>query len=140
VETTFVATQISRDRAQILGASARIKPLVFHGWLKDERAIPRRLLLEPRFAGRIRVDFRASAVFPHADQDGPCGYEIKTGFARGGEKGLGFAAARAGDTALVIATDNDPRGRALGDQIQALVSEGQGPLSVAARKRKRSGS
>jgi hypothetical protein len=29
-----------------------------------------------RFAGRIKVDFRANAVFPHADQDGPCGYEI----------------------------------------------------------------
>ena len=155
-----------------------MKPLAFHAWLEEERAIPRSLLLDPRFAGRIRVDFRANAVFPHADQDGPCGYEIKnrgfTGFARGGEKGLWFSAARAGDTALVIAesgidalsyaalhpdeaaryastggamnpnqpaliagaieklgqgarlviaTDNDPGGRALADQIEALARQ-----------------
>jgi hypothetical protein len=84
-----------------------MKPLAFHAWLEEERAIPRSLLLAPRFAGRIKVDFRANAVFPHADQDGPCGYEIKnqgfTGFARGGDKGLWLSAARAGDTALVIA-------------------------------------
>jgi hypothetical protein len=50
------------------------------------------VLQSPRFAGRLKVDFRSNAIFPHADKDGPCGYEIKnkgfTGFARGGEKGL----------------------------------------------------
>jgi hypothetical protein len=169
---------VSKDRAQVLRELARMKPVAFHAWLEEERAIPRSLLLDPRFAGRIRVDFRANAVFPHADQDGPCGYEIKnrgfTGFARGGEKGLWFSAARAGDTALVIAesgidalsyaalhpdeaaryastggamnpsqpaliagaieklgqgarlviaTDNDPGGRALADQIEALARQ-----------------
>jgi len=178
---------ISRDRAQVLMALARMKPLAFHGWLEEERAIPRRLLLSPRFAGRIRVDVRANVVFPHADQDGPCGYEIKnrgfTGFAKGGEKGLWFSAARAGDMALVIAesaidalsyaalhpdeatryastggamnfnqpaliagaiarmgqgsriviaTDNDPGGHALADQIEALARDsGRADLAVS---------
>jgi hypothetical protein len=98
---------VSKDRAQVLRELTRMKPLAFHAWLEEERAIPRSLLLDPRFAGRIKVDFRANAVFPHADQDGPCGYEIKnrgfTGFARGGDKGLWLSAARAVDTALVIA-------------------------------------
>jgi hypothetical protein len=53
------------------------------------------------------VDFRSNAIFPHADKDGPCGYEIKnqgfTGFAKGGDKGLWFSAANKGDAALVIA-------------------------------------
>ena len=53
------------------------------------------------------TDFRSNAIFPHADKDGPCGYEIKnegfTGFARGGEKGLSFSAIKSTDTALVIA-------------------------------------
>jgi hypothetical protein len=29
------------------------------------------------FAGRIRIDVRGNAVFPHIDRDGVCGYEIK---------------------------------------------------------------
>jgi hypothetical protein len=98
---------VSKDRAQILRELARMQPLVFYAWLEEERAIPRSRLLDPRFAGRIRVDFQANAVFPHASRDGPCGYEIKnqgfTGFARGGDKGLWLSAARAGDTAMVIA-------------------------------------
>jgi hypothetical protein len=61
----------------------------------------------PRFAGRIKVDGRANVIFPHADVAGPCGYEIKnrnfTGFSKGGDKGLFFSAARAGNTTLVIA-------------------------------------
>jgi hypothetical protein len=89
-----------------------MKPLLFHACLEEERAIPRRLLLGPRFAGSIRVDFRTNAVFAHANQDGPCGYEIKnqgfTGFAKGGDKGLWLSAAWAGDMSLMIATDNDP--------------------------------
>jgi len=98
---------ISKDRARLLLELARMQPLLFHRYLEDERHIPAALLKSARFAGRLKVDARANAVFPHADQDGPCGYEIKnrnfTGFARGGEKGLWFSAARAGDTALVIA-------------------------------------
>jgi hypothetical protein len=98
---------ISKDRAQVLLELARMKPLVFHRYLEDERKIPAALLQSPRFAGKIKVDARANAIFPHADQDGPCGYEVKnhhfTGFSKGGEKGLWFSAARVGDTSLVIA-------------------------------------
>jgi hypothetical protein len=99
--------QISRDRARVLLELARMKPLLFHRYLEEERGLPAALLKSARFAGRIKVDARANAVFPHADQDGPCGYEIKnrnfTGFARGGEKGLWFSAARRSDTTLVLA-------------------------------------
>jgi len=98
---------ISKDRARVLLELARMKPLVFHDYLEEERRIPRALLQSPRFAGKIRVDFRRNAIFPHADQGGPCGYEIKakafTGFSKGGDKGLWFSAARVGDTSLVIA-------------------------------------
>lgn len=99
--------QVTRDRARILLELARMKPLVFHRYLEDERALPATLLKSPRFAGKLKVDFRANAIFPHADQDGPCGYEIKnrnfTGFAKGGEKGLWFSAANRDDRTLVIA-------------------------------------
>lgn len=98
---------ISKDRAQVLLQLARMKPLVFHRYLEEERKILATLLQSPCFAGKIKVDVRANAVFPHADQDGPCGYEIKnrsfTGFSKGGEKGLWFSAAKVGDIVLVIA-------------------------------------
>jgi hypothetical protein len=48
----------------------------------------------PRIASlaRLRIDARRNAVFPHRDDDGVCGYEIKnrgfTGFATGGVKAL----------------------------------------------------
>ena len=99
---------VSRDRAKILLELARMKPLASHRYyLEEQRAIPPALLQSPRFAGKLKVDFRTNAIFPHADKDGPCGYEIKnqgfTGFSRGGEKGLWFSAIKSTDTALVIA-------------------------------------
>lgn len=98
---------VSRDRAQVLLELARMKLLASHRWLEEERRIPIALLQSPRFAGKLKVDVRTNAIFPHADKDGLCGYEIKnrnfTGFARGGEKGLWFSAVKSSDTALVIA-------------------------------------
>ena len=53
------------------------------------------------------MDARSNVVFPHADRDGPCGYEVKnrgfTGFAPGGEKGLWISRVQRTDTALVLA-------------------------------------
>lgn len=98
---------ISRDRAQVLMELARMRLLASHRYLEAERKIPAALLQSPRFAGKIKTDVRTNAIFPHADAEGPCGYEIKnkgfTGFAKGGEKGLWFSVARAGDLRLVIA-------------------------------------
>lgn len=99
--------KITKDRARVLLELARMKPLLTHRYLEAERGIPGSVLRSARFAGKIRVDVRGNAIFPHADQEGPCGYEIKnpgfTGFAKGGEKGLWFSAANHGDSALVIA-------------------------------------
>jgi hypothetical protein len=98
---------VTRDRAGVIRALTALRPLVTHRYLEEERGIPRRLLEHPRFAGRVLVDVRSNVVFPHADQDGPCGYEIKnhafTGFARGGAKGLWVSGVKRTDNALVIA-------------------------------------
>jgi hypothetical protein len=98
---------VSRDRAGVIRALAAMKPLVTHRYLEEKRAIPRELLANPRFAGCVLVDARSNAICPHADKDGPCGYEIKnqgfTGFAPGGEKGLWMSRVRRADTVLVIA-------------------------------------
>jgi hypothetical protein len=98
---------VSKNRAGVIRALAAMRPVQTHRYLEEERAIPRELLGNPRFEGRILVDARSNAVFPHFDRDGPCGYEIKnhgfTGFAPGGEKGLWMSRVRSTDTALVIA-------------------------------------
>ena len=98
---------VSRDRAGVIRALAGMRPLVTHRYLEEERGMPRTLLEHPRFAGRVLVDARSNVVFPHADRDGPCGYEVKnrgfTGFAPGGEKGLWISGVQRTDTALVLA-------------------------------------
>ena len=58
------------------------------------------------FAGRIRIDARCNAIFPHFDAEGVCGFEIKnkgfTGFASGGSKGLWLSHDLPDDNRLVI--------------------------------------
>lgn len=98
---------VSRDRAAIIRALAGMQPLSRHPYLETERAIPQAILTAPRFDGRLLVDDRGNAVFPHTDREGPCGYEVKnhrfTGFARGGEKALWMSRVRRSDSALVLA-------------------------------------
>lgn len=77
-----------------------------HPYLEGERKLPASLLSSPRFKGRVSIDERGNALFPHADQDGLCGFEKKnhsyTSFARGGEKALWFSSCRTGDQFLIF--------------------------------------
>jgi hypothetical protein len=81
-----------KDPMGVERAYAQMQDATHHPYLESERAIPAALLQSERFAGRVRVDARGNAVFPHFDRDGLCGFEIKnrgfTGFASGGSKGL----------------------------------------------------
>jgi hypothetical protein len=91
---------LSRDGSEIQPRQ------LLHG-LQGERKIPAALLQSERFSGRVRIDERGNAIFPHFGRDGICGFEIKnrafTGFSPGGEKGLWCSRTRAGDQALIIA-------------------------------------
>lgn len=97
----------AKDRMVVETAYARMREADRHPYLEEERKIPTAVLQDARFLGRIRIDIRGNAVFPHFDLQGLCGYELKnrgfTGFAKGGEKGLWWSHARAGDTRLVFA-------------------------------------
>lgn len=64
-----------------------------HLYLQHDRSIPVAVLQSKRFRGRVRVDARGNAVFPHFGKDGVlCGYEIRNwnfkAFSAGGRKGL----------------------------------------------------
>ena len=96
----------SSDRMRVENEYRRMADALRHPYLEDERCLPATLLAAPRFAGRVRSDSRGSAVFPHFDAVGLCGYEIKntrfTGFAAGGQKGLWFSHTGPNDRRLVL--------------------------------------
>jgi Toprim-like/Protein of unknown function (DUF3991) len=96
-----------KDRMKVEAAWARMQDAsTGHPYLERERAIPGALLALDRFAGRIRIDDKGNAVFPHFDAEGLSGYELKnvgfTGFASGGSKALWLSQELPGDNRLVI--------------------------------------
>ena len=96
---------VSRDRAAVLTAWERARACTALPYLTSRGLGPDVLAL-PRFAGRVRVDQRNNALFPHYDKDGLCGFEMKnegfTGFAPGGVKGLWHSAVKPSDFWLVL--------------------------------------
>lgn len=94
------------DRNAVLAEYRAMKDLHWHHWLEQERALPRPVLLSPRFNGRIKVDGRANVIFPHEDETGVCGFEKRNRFFKGfadlGRKSLWRSAHFDGDAQLVI--------------------------------------
>jgi hypothetical protein len=96
----------AKNRTLVETLYAETQAAFAHPFLEDDRAIPAALLRSERFAGRVRVDARGNAVFPHFDREGLCGFEIKnrtfTGFASGGTKGLWLSNEEPGDNRLIL--------------------------------------
>ena len=95
------------DREAVAAEYKTMRDLRWHDYLEQNRKLPRPVLLSPRFRGRIRVDARANAIFPHEDEEGLCGFEKRNktfkGFADLGEKGLWLSNAFPEDRRLVVA-------------------------------------
>jgi len=82
-----------KDRMKVEAAYEKMRDATDgHPYLERRRALPASLIADERFAGRIRIDAKGNAVFPHFDAEGLSGYELKnvefTGFASGGNKAL----------------------------------------------------
>lgn len=96
---------VTKDRESVLRTWSRARVQVDIPYLTGRGLGPALLGLD-RFAGRVRVDHRSNALFPHYDHEGLCGFEIKnrgfTGFASGGSKGLWYSQAHASDRVLVL--------------------------------------
>lgn len=94
------------NREAVAAEYKSMKELRWHDYLERDRKLPRAVLVSPRFRGRIRVDARAKAIFPHEDEVGLCGFEERNrnfkGFADLGEKGLWTSNGFAEDGRLVI--------------------------------------
>jgi hypothetical protein len=99
-------SKTSKNRMQVEAGFAKMQEVRRHPYLESERGIPADLLQAARLAGCIRMDARGNAVFPHFDEQGLCGYEIKnqgfTGFASGGTKGLWSSRSEPDDSCLVF--------------------------------------
>lgn len=95
------------DRARIKRAFGLMKPAIHHLYLIQERKIPLEVLHHPCFCDRIFQDRYGNAVFPHQDENGVCGLELKNTdkgvFMRGSEKALWLANINPLHTALVLA-------------------------------------
>lgn len=102
--TELATTAKDRDGVQSRYEAMRVAHR--HGFLEHERAIPALALQYWRFDGRIKIDHHSNAVFPHFDNDGICGYELRNGgfkgFASGGTKGLWLSKTSPADQRLVI--------------------------------------
>lgn len=95
------------DAARVLATWMKAKPIgQTHSYLEAVRCIPREVLGHLAFEDRIRRDDRGNALFPHFNQPGLCGFEVKnhrwTGFAPGGVKGLGCSRPSPSDRRMVL--------------------------------------
>jgi hypothetical protein len=134
-------TRVTKDRTKVEAAYARMQDAsAGHPYLERERALPCALLALDRFEGRVRLDNRGNAVFPHFDGEGLSGYELKnigfTGFASGGTKALWMSHELPGDKRLVVCEgaidalshavlfpDNDARYASIGGKPSAQQPE-----------------
>lgn len=99
--------KVMKDLANVEREWARMEIALAHPYLVDMRGIPATLLESARFAGRVKIDQHGNAVLPHYKNGAVCGFEKKnkgfTGFAPGGEKGLGSSHAFDDDNCIVFA-------------------------------------
>lgn len=80
-----------KDRQQVLARFIQLKTVNSHAYL-ESRGIDTVLLSDARFNGMVKADNRGNAVFPHYDQSGLSGFELKnkgfTGFSKNGSKSV----------------------------------------------------
>jgi hypothetical protein len=99
-------TRTAKDRGAVQARYASMTVAHRHPYLENERAIPALALQYWRFEGRVKIDRHSNAVFPHFDNDGLSGYELRNagfkGFASGGSKGLWLSKTISADRRLVI--------------------------------------
>jgi 5S rRNA maturation endonuclease (ribonuclease M5) len=110
----FNVEPATHDASGVLRAWMQMKDVKNgHPYLTEHRGIAVEVQCHPIFDGRIRIDNRGNAVFPHfgPDNTGLCGFELKngnacgttfTGFAPGGLKALHCSRPRETDQEAII--------------------------------------
>ena len=82
----------AKDRGRVEAEFAKTTVALRQPYLVEQRGIPASLLESPRFIGQVRVDQRGNVAFPHFDETGISGMELRNfrhkGFSPGGVKAL----------------------------------------------------
>jgi hypothetical protein len=96
-----------KDRGKVEACFASMRDLKDgHPYLERRRGLSSSTLMRDRFAGRIRIDGRGNAAFPHFDADGLSGYEMRNvdykGYSLGGQKSLWLSHEWPDDRCLVL--------------------------------------
>ena len=101
----FDLKPLSKNREQVLKQLAKTSIAEKHPYL-ESRGIKKAIQKSSRFLASVRLDKYNNAIFPHQDELGITGFEIKNfnfmGFSRGGEKALWCSNSFKKDTKLVI--------------------------------------
>lgn len=96
---------LRKDRARVLAEFSKAD-LVDNSTYLNRRGVRPATLASARFTGTFRVDSRGSVLFPHHDDEGLCGFEVKnsgyTGFAKSGRKTIWCSRTTAYDRRLVL--------------------------------------
>jgi hypothetical protein len=96
----------SFDRAAVVRAFGETRLSVSCPYLVNARCLSQQTLASPRFRGTWRVDCFGSAIFPHRDEVGVCGFEKRgptfKGFASCGRKSLWLSNFLPGDREIVF--------------------------------------
>ncbi|MEL4893825.1 DUF3991 and toprim domain-containing protein, partial [Crocosphaera sp. Alani8] len=104
-QATPKLTPSTPDRHKIITQFEEFNVIVTHPYL-TKRGISQKTSNDPRFQGKIYTDHRNNVIFPHADREGVCGYELRNqefkSFSKGGIKGLWASNGSKDDTTLVI--------------------------------------
>lgn len=100
-------TPSTHDATRVLVAWMKAREIEgTNQYLQHHRHIPPSTLMDPIFKQRIRTDQRSNVIFPHHNQSGLCGFEVKnhkfTGFSPGGVKGLFYTHPRPTDQIMVV--------------------------------------
>jgi len=82
----------AKDTQAIINSLSQMKIALAHHYLESVRGVNHKTLASTRFSGKVLIDSRKNAIFPHVDKNGACGYEMRNknfkGFSTGGKKCL----------------------------------------------------
>lgn len=97
--------QIQKDRTAVVDKIRSMEKVERSEYL-ESRGLSIATIGAKRFEGRILGDERNNVVFPHFDEKGPSGGEVKnngfTGFMTGGSRGLWVSLGKKNDNKLVV--------------------------------------
>jgi len=101
--------KVKKDLSLVRRAFDEAKAINSHPYLIDIRKISAETLADERFSEMIKIDNKGNSLFPHFNNEGLCGFEIKgkdfTRFSAGGTRGI-WRSANIIDSKVIVITES----------------------------------